>query len=211
MATGNPKLPSYFFNILLQNARTKPQRTELQYNGFGTIFAPQQQKTFSMKIFLLAFAAITVTGCNLSTETKADVDNDSVVVMPESPAEPNTLQANLENCYRFVAQKDTYDIRLTKTGNNVNGSMHFNNYQKDDSRGSFNGSVLKDNIIKVIYKFESEGMKSTREIFLKDNGGELITGVGEEDVKGDSAFVKNPDAVQFSGPVYKKVDCGEMK
>lgn len=110
-----------------------------------------------------------------------------------------------------MAQRDTYDIKMTKTGNDVNAFMHFNNYEKDDSRGNFTGTIVKDNIIKVIYKFESEGIKSTREIFLKDNGNEIITGIGDEDLKGDSAFVKNPDAVKFTGTVYKKVDCSEVK
>lgn len=165
-----------------------------------------------MNKILIIFSAIAITSCNINTETKSENETDAVVITPETaPTSDNASPANIENCYRYIAQKDTYDIRITKTGNDIIGSMHFNNFQKDDSRGDFTGSIIKDNIIKVIYKFESEGMNSTREIFLKDNGNEIITGVGEEDVKGDSAFVKNPDGVKFTGTVYKKVDCNEIK
>lgn len=167
-----------------------------------------------MKTFLLVFAAIAIASCNISTKTTPENVKDTTAITPQTQAGPaieSPPPIVPENCYRFTAQKDTYDIRLTKVNDNVSGYMHFNNFQKDDSKGNFTGRVVKDNIIKVIYKFESEGMKSTREIFLKDNGNEIITGIGEEDVKGDSAYIKNPEAVQFTGTVYKKTDCSEIK
>lgn len=85
--------------------------------------------------------------------------------------------------------------------------MVFNNFEKDDSHGTFTGKINGD-ILKAIYRFQSEGMNSVREIYLKMDGNNLITGIGDTEVKGDSAYIKDPASIKYPNSiVYKKVDC----
>lgn len=161
-------------------------------------------------LFILSVAA--VAGCNMSSDRKSGNDADTAGIATETlHSQKSLFTGNPKGCYRYTAVRDTYDIKINGSGNNVNGMMHFNNFEKDDSRGNFTGTAINDSVFKLIYKFESEGMQSTREVFLKYNGNEMITGIGEEDVNGDSAYIKDPAALSFTGAVYQKIDCSKMQ
>lgn len=150
-------------------------------------------------------------GCGNNSQTRVTGDDSDTNAGQESLVQEEQTDkqgiGGVDNCYRFIAQKDTYDIRITRHADMVSGQMHFNNYQKDDSRGSFTGVVLENNIIKTVYRFESEGMQSIREIYFKDEGDKLITGIGEEMVEGDSAYVKDAKNLSFTGNSFQKIDC----
>lgn len=164
-------------------------------------------KTFST-VVIIVFALLSCKNNNTTYEVNADslaknTDEIKVIPKPELVTE--------EQCYRFVAARDIYDIKFTCAGDIVHGKMAFNNFEKDDSYGTFTGKIDGD-ILKAIYKFQSEGMNSISEIYLKLDGDQLITGNGEQDVIGDSAFIKNPAALKYDNSiVYKKVDCKTMK
>lgn len=85
---------------------------------------------------------------------------------------------------------------VNAVGDSVQGSLHFNNYQIDDSKGSIRGRFHGDTLF-VVYDFMAEGMRSrTAEAFLK-RGDSLIRGLGEELLKKD--FSK--------GQVFLNVPC----
>lgn len=136
-------------------------------------------------------------------------------VSPEDPTEVDLPVTDLDSarvlldgnyCYRYVTQRDTYDIRFTLAQGKVTGEMSFDNYEKDSSEGSING-YLKDDIIHVSYRFRSEGMSSVRSMYFRVRGDLLITGVGEEMTEGDSAYIKDPAAIRYEGLVYSKTQC----
>ena len=160
-----------------------------------------------IRFFSLLILSISLLACQNNSGGATEMPEDSI----KNKGLAKTPQQKPEECYRYIAARDTYDIKITRNGNLVSGHMSFNNFQKDDSRGNFTGTYVSDNTLKIIYRFESEGMKSIREIFLRDEGNRLVTGIGEEDVEGDSAFSKKPENISFSGVAYKKVDCSEIQ
>ena len=65
--------------------------------------------------------------------------------------------------------------------------------------------------MKLWYSFESEGMKSVMEVWLKKQGNHLLRGIGDMKVRSDTSYFTNPLAVDFGGnQQMKKVDCIEV-
>ncbi|WP_346237720.1 hypothetical protein ABDK00_001405 [Niabella insulamsoli] len=145
---------------------------------------------------------LTVIACN--TAPKEDTENEPKVENVSIDA--GAVESNLPQCYVFIAQKDTYALKLAFTDEAVKGTAVYKNHEKDSSHGDVEGAISGD-IIHLWYSFNSEGMKSVRELFFKRTGEGLVTGVAEEQTKADSAFVADKDAVRYEGPTYKPADC----
>ncbi|MCH5596500.1 hypothetical protein [Niabella ginsengisoli] len=153
---------------------------------------------------LLFLALISIVSCTSptgkDTENEPKIENVSV--------EPKAI-AGGEQCYLFIAVKDTYALKLNIIDNTVKGTAVYKNYEKDSSHGAVEGEVDGD-IIHLWYSFQSEGMNSVRELYFKKNGDQLTTGIAEEQVKGDSAYVPDKNSVKYSGPVYAEGDCNSV-
>ncbi|HEU4632993.1 MAG TPA: hypothetical protein VFS22_03350 [Flavisolibacter sp.] len=127
---------------------------------------------------------------------------------PETPDSSTTLAADLTGCYRKVLQRDTVLLQLQQTGDSVSGAMHFDNYQKDSSKGTIKGSVKKDTVI-VWYDFFSEGMHSVMEIVLLKTENGLVRAAGPMETKGDSALFQNHRQLEFDPQqTLRRIDCG---
>jgi hypothetical protein len=88
--------------------------------------------------------------------------------------------------------------------------LTFNNFQKDKSSGSVHGTIAGDTI-KLWYDFHSEGMKSVMEVYFRKQNDELLRGLGQMEVKGDSAYLNDHTNIQFSADqTFKKVDCSSL-
>ena len=83
----------------------------------------------------------------------------------------------LSACYHGQVGSSNSLLQIAETkGEVINGSLVFQNYEKDSSYGTFTGEYL-NNQLKIAFKFKSEGSESTREIiFTKD--GDNLTGDG---------------------------------
>lgn len=81
-------------------------------------------------------------------------------------------------CYVMTYNQDVYtmDIKMYE-GEIVTGLLHFNNYQKDSSKGDFIGTY-KDEIILADYSFQSEGMNSVMQVAFKKFGDDFVRGYG---------------------------------
>lgn len=141
---------------------------------------------------------------NKSADEQKDPSEIDLPVTELSGKEPVLTDGT--HCYQYTMKRDTYTIDITVTGNAVTGRMAFDNYEKDSSEG-FVAGTLNDDILNINYRFNSEGMSSVRNINLKVRGKMLITGIGEEEVVGDSAFIKDPSTIKYEGLIYSKVDC----
>lgn len=160
---------------------------------------------YTVALYLIA---ILLYGCT-QKDKKVNDEYNIKEPQPEKPTTgANALQQGITACYQYTAGRDTYAIQLTKHENNITGHMKFDNYEKDGSHGNIYGTLQGKNL-KLIYSFESEGMKSKREIYLQEDGDNLVTGIGDEAVKGDSAYIKNPAAIKYTGIIYKKINCAE--
>ncbi len=166
-----------------------------------------------MRILLLSLLIILSCTSNTETTKKVAGSHDSA----STPIEENTgnmpakpITAGTGTCYWQIMQRDTFVAVFSKTGASVSGKLTFDNFQKDGSSGSISGLTDND-IMKLWYSFESEGMNSTMEVWFKIDGDNLLRGTGEMSVRSDSSYFSNPGAVNFkSDQELKKVDCSEI-
>lgn len=112
-------------------------------------------------------------------------------------------------CYVFRLSKDIYVLNIDQEdANGVTGKLTFNNYEKDSSAGTFNGSY-KDGILSGYYTFTSEGLNSVAQMIFKKTDQGFIRGIGEMRAEGDSAVFEDVNTVTFdpSQTFFKDDDC----
>src|SRR5687768_369342 len=136
---------------------------------------------------------------------------DSTTHQPGPVVIENPQVPDVSGCYSKSFERDLYILQLEQTGNVLAGKLAFDNYQKDDSRGIVKGSV-EGNVIKLWYDFTSEGMHSVMEIYFLIEAGGLLRGTGPVEVKGDTAYFKDPAAVKYDkNQFFKKIDCEDNR
>ncbi len=68
---------------------------------------------------------------------------------------------------------------------------------------------LHDGVLKGLYVFESEGMRSVREEFFKWQGDRLLHGVGMRVEKSDTILFQTPETVEYKATfALNKDTCG---
>ena len=158
-----------------------------------------------MKKKLYVFIAIILFACNSSTNENTIGEDSSTM-----PGTDKLVNDHI-GCYMKVTGRDTTILMLEQVGDDLNGKMIFDNYQKDGSSGTVNGR-REGEIIRLWYDFFSEGMNSKMEIYFKFEEGKLIRGIGEIDVKNDSAFYKNVQTIGYPATeTFEKVACAGIE
>ena len=118
----------------------------------------------------------------------------------EQPPVPEEILENLEPelyCYLFSNGKDSIRLRYVREGNEVEGWMNYDFFEKDGSIGEVEGSYHADTL-KIVYDFLAEGAISKQQIFFLEKDGKLIRGSGEQELTKDSVWIyKNPKKVAF--------------
>lgn len=167
------------------------------------------------KIFaVLAVAALascgesttTITERTDSTVTESKAETPVTQVPAETP--PQTTPAS-DDCYVYILQRDTMVLHLQTNGDMVSGKLSFDNYQKDGSSGPVQGTKNGD-IIKLLYTFNSEGMTSVSEEYFKISGNDLLLGIGEPAMKGDTSYFPDPNKIKYTGGRFVKTDCNSI-
>ncbi|HSN60762.1 MAG TPA: hypothetical protein VLR49_07495, partial [Ferruginibacter sp.] len=142
---------------------------------------------------------------NSGKETKLTDNNEKNNEIAEHP-----IAVNSTECYWQILKRDTLVAMLQQNGNIITGKLNFDNFEKDASSGPVTG-MAENNILKLWYSFDSEGMHSVMEVWFKKEGETLLRGTGEMGNKSDTSYFTNPSAVVFtSNQVIKKVDCNEV-
>lgn len=142
-------------------------------------------------IFSVAFAA-----CNGGADKK-EAANDSLPAATESGTA----------CYLKAVGKDTFRLQLVINDEQVAGELRYDHYEKDKSRGTLTG-VLKDNILRASYSYQSEGMNSTRPVVFKVMGDQVYEALADNfDPNGVPVFSETNDQLKFDPSPYSKKDC----
>ena len=157
-----------------------------------------------MKLFFCILIASVLFSCNNAPQQSEGTLEDSTTVTA-AKTEPVVG----EQCYLFVAAKDTYALKLNIIDTAVKGTAVFKNFEKDSNQGTVEGKMNGD-IIRLWYNFQSEGMNSVRELYFKKEGDKLVTGTSNEATKADTAYVPDAKAVVYNGPVYMKGECANV-
>ena len=145
--------------------------------------------------------------CNDNTQANGKSTSsqpyDSGIAISPKPQEQAVNE--IAGCYLKIIGRDTAILMLEQKGDMITGKMLYDNYEKDGSRGTVKGK--EDNeIIKLWYDFDSEGMHSIMEVYFKKENGRLLRGVGDMDAKTDTTYFIS--GVNYSDKeAFTKVDC----
>lgn len=152
--------------------------------------------------------------CN-SNENATDSIKDSTAIensdTKDKSKETNTEPAFADAaCYMQVLKRDTIVARIEKNGNTILGRLSFDNFEKDGSTGTIKGKQEGD-ILQLLYSFTSEGTNSVMEVFFKEKENELLRGVGEMQMRGDTAYFVNPSQITYAEDSrMQKISCEEV-
>ncbi len=118
----------------------------------------------------------------------------------EGVDKPNPIlgSSSVVGCYVAKFDKDLYTLEINKEeGSKVSGMLAYNNYQKDSSSGTFEGTY-DGNILLGNYSFDSEGMHSDRQLIFKrlPDGG-FNEGFGPVKVVGNKETLEDLSKVTY--------------
>ena len=156
---------------------------------------------FSLLVFLLV-------SCGNNSNGNSDQK------LPDSLAgistQKDSATHNLSGCYLRVIKRDTFALSIEEHNNEVSGRLSFDNYEKDGSTGAVTGKVNND-VLKLIYSFQSEGMHSVMEIYFKITSKGLVQGIGEVTTRSDTTYYANPMNVSYpAGNELMKISCEDL-
>ena len=159
-----------------------------------------------MRSTLLVFTvSILFSYCNNENKETTQTKEDKKQVDKQ-----DSITVDVSGCYRRIIARDSFTAVFEQRGNAINGRLVFDNYEKDGSSGDVKGK-LEGDILKLIYTFNSEGMKSVMHVYFRYQNNKLIRGIGDMDVKGDTAYFKKPDMIVYpEDEVWQKVSCNEV-
>ena len=156
-------------------------------------------------LYILSFSSLIACNDNSQTigESTTSQSSESSTSISSKPQEQPIN--DITGCYMKIIGRDTAILMLEQKGNMFTGKMLYDNYEKDGSRGAIKGKEDKE-IIKLWYDFDSEGMHSVMEVYLKKENGKLLRGIGDMDAKTDTTFFIS--GVNYSDKeAFAKVDC----
>lgn len=144
--------------------------------------------------------------CNSSdSSNNAKTDNEAT-----QPVETTKVISDLSGCYLRVLKRDTLALSIQQSGKTITGKLSFDNFEKDGSSGTVSG-IIDNDILKLIYSFQSEGMHSVMEVYFKVEGTALIHGIGEVATKSDTTYYAHPNDVSYPAKnKLVKINCDQL-
>jgi len=130
------------------------------------------------------------------------------MVRTETAVAATKLVAKTSDCYQYIKNRDTASLKLNIIGEELTGELNYTLFEKDRNTGKIAGELKGDTII-AEYTFDSEGLRSVREVvFVKKADGKLYEGTGDVVEKGGKTMFKNRSALKFGQSiVFSKADC----
>lgn len=150
--------------------------------------------------FLILGMIFSLVACNKKAE-------DTQVVTEKEMEQPE-ITVSGKQCYLWTQGKDSVSMTLvTANGGNVTGDLRYNFFEKDDNSGTVSG-LFKGDTLFVEYAFESEGMKSVREVAFLKRDKTFLEGFGEVEQKDNKEVFKDKKTLKFGGSlILQEVPC----
>lgn len=143
---------------------------------------------------MLLFSGMILSGLFLSCKNQNEQQN---VLSKDSYEKHNEVVESTLHCYLFSNGKDSIRISYTQEGNEVDGWMNYDFFEKDGSVGGIDGEFFGDTL-KLEYEFLSEGTISEEQVYFLKKDGKLYRGSGEIRMSNDSTVVyADPKQVKF--------------
>jgi hypothetical protein len=157
-------------------------------------------------ILTAAFFILITAACTNENKSKQAGDTAEVIAVDTTftAANPKNLRSD---CYVYIKNRDTANLKINIEGEELTGELSYKLFEKDSNTGKIAGEMRGDTII-AEYTFDSEGMRSVREVaFLKKADGNIYEGFGEVMEKDGKMIFKNHSALKFDSMVFTKTDC----
>jgi len=104
----------------------------------------------------------------------------------------------LKGCYIGVIKRDTFQLAITSVkGENVEGNLLFDFYEKDRSIGTIKGKFV-NGVLLADYRFQSEGVTAERQVIFKKTSRGFVEGYGNSKTKGVKELFVDTSAVDYS-------------
>lgn len=161
-----------------------------------------------MKLLFLIPALFIITLVSCTSENKSTAGDSTEVIALDTTFTATTPKKSSSDCYIYIKNRDTASLKLNITGEELTGELSYNLFEKDSNTGKIAGEMKGDTII-AEYTFDSEGLRSVREvIFVKKDDGNIYEGTGDVIEKDGKMVFKNRSALKFSPTmVFTKTNC----
>lgn len=170
---------------------------------------PLKNKYILMKkaFFLVAGLAAVLASCTSNNAEKKAKDTTGMIALDTTFNPANPAPQSSTNCYLYVNKKDTASVKLLIKGEELTGTLRYNIFQKDLNNGTIAGEIKGDTII-ADYTFDSEGLRSVRQVVFLKKGSKLYEGYGEMKEQGGKFIFVNRAALKFDDHfTFNPVDC----
>ena len=157
------------------------------------------------------FVICSIVLLSCSNNDTAIATTETEIIAGENSAQDSTVfVSKIAGCYMRVLKRDTMLLHLQQNGETVLGKMNFDNYEKDGSTGTVSG-VIENDIVKLWYNFQSEGMNSVMELYFKAADSSMVHGVGPMRNKADTAYFTDHSKIDYSkDQSLNKIDCSQV-
>ncbi|HEY9362530.1 MAG TPA: hypothetical protein VIQ00_04665 [Chitinophagaceae bacterium] len=164
-----------------------------------------------MKWLFIFLNLVTFISCSENAKVNETTNAGSTAIIDSTTNDhASNTTLSITGCYMKVLNQDTVLLQLQQKGENINGKMVFDNFEKDGSHGLVNGKIKGDTLI-LIYDFFSEGMKSVSEELFKIRDSQLVRASGNIGMRGDTVFYKRDGALQFKNDNdFIKTSCDSL-
>jgi hypothetical protein len=159
-------------------------------------------------VLILTCFALIAASCNSENANKQAGDSSSKVIAVDTTFTASNPKKSSSECYVYIKNRDTAALKLNLEGEELTGELDYKLFEKDSNKGKIAGEMKGDTII-AEYTFDSEGMRSVREVvFVKKDDGNIYEGVGEVLEKDGKMVFKNRSALKFNPTmVFTKTNC----
>ncbi|NQX54614.1 hypothetical protein HQN86_13410 [Pedobacter panaciterrae] len=158
-------------------------------------------------LLLLTGIALLASACNSSNTDDKSVDSTSVTSMDTSLTPSVPVQEKISECYIYTKNRDTAKLKINTENDELTGDLSYSLFEKDSNKGTISGEVKGDTIL-AEYNFDSEGMRSTREVVFLKRDRKLYEGFGEVEEKNGKTVFKDRSKLKFGDAiVFSLTDC----
>jgi hypothetical protein len=184
-----------------------PGKRQKQYSK---PFVVLNDKITNMKpsaLIYIAFIAI-LASCTSENTNKRLNDSAAEQIAIDTTFTATRPKKSSSDCYVYIKNRDTASLKLNLEGEELTGELNYNLFEKDSNKGKIAGEMKGDTII-AEYTFDSEGIRSVREvIFVKKDDGNIYEATGEVIEKGGKMVFKDQSALKFDPTmVFTKTNC----
>lgn len=157
--------------------------------------------------FFMGLAAVLFGACTSENKSKSTADSAELIAEDTTFTAARAPSASSSGCYTYINNKDTVSMELKIAGEEYTGKLSYNFFEKDKNSGTFSGEMKGDTLI-AEYIFDSEGLRSVREVVFLKKDEKLLEGYGESIEKGSKVVFRDRSKLNFgSAVVLSKAAC----